>query len=171
MGSQEGGGLGGHWGFLSRDLEDRVILDVMDNFFFPNDDTLKVLCWYLYWKCVRKGGVLHVGTWVTFRVPDRRLGGQGYTWQTQRIIYVKFCVNIFNVGWNMRSVIQIYIRCKTNSQEVRTNNKCHLIYKSHKKRRVHKCSSGKRSILRKDDTTEILVSYIFTMGLLLPTSM
>ena len=25
-------------------------------FFYPKEDTLKVLVWYLYWKCVRKGG-------------------------------------------------------------------------------------------------------------------
>ena len=36
---QEGGSfmevLGGHWGFLNRDLEDRVILDVMDDLVLP----------------------------------------------------------------------------------------------------------------------------------------
>ena len=25
-------------------------------FFYPKEDTLKILCCYLYWKCVRKGG-------------------------------------------------------------------------------------------------------------------
>ena len=25
-------------------------------FFYPKEDTLKILCWYLNWKCVRKGG-------------------------------------------------------------------------------------------------------------------
>ena len=25
-------------------------------YFYPKEDTLKILCWYLYWKCVRKGG-------------------------------------------------------------------------------------------------------------------
>ena len=25
-------------------------------FFYPEGDTLKVLCGYLYWKCVRNGG-------------------------------------------------------------------------------------------------------------------
>ena len=35
--------LGGHWGFLIRDSNDRVILDVMDDVFYPKEDTLKVL--------------------------------------------------------------------------------------------------------------------------------
>ena len=25
-------------------------------FFYPRDDTLKVSCWYIHWKCVKKGG-------------------------------------------------------------------------------------------------------------------
>ena len=31
---QEGGVLGGHWGFLTGDMEDRVIPDVMNGVFF-----------------------------------------------------------------------------------------------------------------------------------------
>ena len=42
------GVLGGSWGALIRDMEDRVILDVMDHIFYPKEDTLKVLCLYLY---------------------------------------------------------------------------------------------------------------------------
>ena len=30
-GGSRRGGLGGHWGFLTGDLEDRVILDIMDD--------------------------------------------------------------------------------------------------------------------------------------------
>ena len=40
--------------FLTRDMEDRVILDFMDDVFYTKEDTLKVSCWYLYGKCVRK---------------------------------------------------------------------------------------------------------------------
>ena len=32
-GSRRGGGLGGHWGFLTRDMEDLVISDVMNDVF------------------------------------------------------------------------------------------------------------------------------------------
>ena len=50
------GVLGGCWGFLTRHMEDRVIPDVMNDVFYPKEDTLKILCGYLNWKCVRKGG-------------------------------------------------------------------------------------------------------------------
>ena len=35
---------------------EKFILDVMDDIFHPKEDTLKILCWYLNWKCVKKGG-------------------------------------------------------------------------------------------------------------------
>ena len=41
---QEGGGLGGCWGFLTGDMEDRVIPDVMNDVFYPKEDTLKISC-------------------------------------------------------------------------------------------------------------------------------
>ena len=34
-------------------------------FFYPKEHTLKILCWYLNWKCVRKGEVKKGGTWRT----------------------------------------------------------------------------------------------------------
>ena len=40
---------------------DMVILDVMDDVFYPKEDTLKVSCWYLYWKWVKK--FIWVGRW------------------------------------------------------------------------------------------------------------
>ena len=52
-------------------------------------------------KCVKKGGVLHGGTWRTLRAPERRLGWQGHPWcngwhcLTQRKITWKFHVDIF----------------------------------------------------------------------------
>ena len=46
---QEGGGsrrgvLGGPLGFLTGDMEDRAIPDVMNYVFYPKEDTLKILC-------------------------------------------------------------------------------------------------------------------------------
>ena len=38
------GVLGGHWGFLIGDMADRVILEVMNDVFYPKEDTLKILC-------------------------------------------------------------------------------------------------------------------------------
>ena len=45
--------LGGRWGFLTRDIENRVILEDMDDLGGPKDHILKVLCYYLYfwWRC------------------------------------------------------------------------------------------------------------------------
>ena len=63
-------------GFLTRDMEDRVIPDVMNHVFYPKEDTLKIVCGYLNWKCVRKGrsrrGVLG-GHWgfLTREMEDR----------------------------------------------------------------------------------------------------
>ena len=37
-------------------MEDMVIPDVMNDVFYPKEDTLKISCWYLNQKCVRKGG-------------------------------------------------------------------------------------------------------------------
>ena len=54
-GGQEGGYLEDIGGFLTGDMEDRVIPDVMNNVFYPKEDSLKILCLYLIWKCVRKG--------------------------------------------------------------------------------------------------------------------
>ena len=66
-GGSRRGVLGGHWGFLTGDMEDMFILDVIYDVFYPKEDTLKVSSWYLYGKYVRKGvsrrGVLG-GHWV-----------------------------------------------------------------------------------------------------------
>ena len=57
IGSVSGRGvLGRRWGFLTRDMEDVVVPDDMNDVFYPKESTLKILCWNLYWKCVRKGG-------------------------------------------------------------------------------------------------------------------
>ena len=46
------GVLGGCWRFLTGDLEDRVISELI---FHLEEDTWKVSCWDLYQKCVKKG--------------------------------------------------------------------------------------------------------------------
>ena len=152
--------LAGPWGFLTGDMEDRVIPDIMIVVFYPKEDTLKILCWYLNWKCVRKGGSrrgvlggrwgfltgdmedrvipdvmndvflpqgrypenlvlisqLEVcqeggdkkgGAWRTLRVPDGRHGRQGHPWwhgwpcEIPMIISWNFGVSMFLFGWVM----------------------------------------------------------------------
>ena len=36
-------------------MEDMVVPDVMNDVFYPKEDTLKILFWYLNQKCVKKG--------------------------------------------------------------------------------------------------------------------
>ena len=50
-------------------MEDIVVPDVLNDVFYPKDDTLTKVC--------QEGGVKKEGTWRTLGVPDRRLGGQG----------------------------------------------------------------------------------------------
>ena len=38
------GVLGGHWGFLTGDMEDRVIPDIMNDVFYPKEDTIEISC-------------------------------------------------------------------------------------------------------------------------------
>ena len=79
-GGSRRGVLGGRWGFLTGDMEDMVIPDVINDVFYPKKHTLKILCWCLNWKWVKKG-VQEGGTWRALRVPDRRLGGLGNSWR------------------------------------------------------------------------------------------
>ena len=39
------GVLEGQWGFLSRDMDDRVFHDIMDYLIYPKENTMKVRCW------------------------------------------------------------------------------------------------------------------------------
>ena len=60
------------------DLEDRVILDVMDDHIlaprrYPENIRLISLL-----EVCQEGGIKKGRTWRTLRVPDRRLGGQGH---------------------------------------------------------------------------------------------
>ena len=73
---QEGGSrrgvLGGHWGFLTRDMEDRVIPDVMYHVFLPlgryPDNFVLISQLEIYQEL----GVKEEGTLRTFRVADQR---------------------------------------------------------------------------------------------------
>ena len=93
--------LGGQWWFLTEDLDDRVILNVMDDLVWPKGrypESFMLIS--LLEKCQELGD-LHWGTWRMLRVPDRRLGGQGHPWcrgwpcLTQRKIPRKFHGYIF----------------------------------------------------------------------------
>ena len=50
-------------------MEDTVIPDIMKDVFYPKEDTLKISCWYLNWKCVKKGE--DVGGFLTGDMEDR----------------------------------------------------------------------------------------------------
>ena len=97
--------LGGHWGFLTGDMEDM-------GYPWPHNCS---------WNCypdlcakfqhsrmnrsVSRTCCPSWGYWKTLRVPDRRLGGQGHPWyhwslwRTPKKIPWKVCVNIFIFGW------------------------------------------------------------------------
>ena len=94
-----------HWGtlrrFLTGDIEDRVILDVMDDFVWPQGSYPESFTSISSLEMCQERGVLHGGTWRTLRVPDRKLGGQSHPWchgwpcMTQRNIPWMFHVDIF----------------------------------------------------------------------------
>ena len=50
-------------------------------FFHHREDTLKVLCWHLYYECVRNWSQEWQRAWRILRGPDQRLGGQSHPWQ------------------------------------------------------------------------------------------
>ena len=93
--------LGGFWGFLTGYLVGRVILDIMDYFIWPQGRQLGSLVSISLLELIQEWGVLNGGTWRMLRVPDRRLGEQGYPWchwrpcLTKTKITWKFCVDIF----------------------------------------------------------------------------
>ena len=99
---------GGCWGFMTEDLEDRVILDVMDDLVWPKGRYPEIFMLISLLEVCQELGLLTGGTWMTLLVPDRRLGGQCHPWchgwpcLIQRKITWKFCVDIF-----IRSVSRI----------------------------------------------------------------
>ena len=73
-GGSKRGVLGGCLGFLIRYMEDRVILDVMDDVFFTLKKIPRKFCVDIFIKSVSVMG----GTWRMFRVSEWRLSGQGH---------------------------------------------------------------------------------------------
>ena len=71
--------LGGHWWFLIRYFEQRVILDVIyhDKWFLTCVPNLSSLAWL---EVCQGHPVLDVHTWRTLMVPDQVLGEQGHPW-------------------------------------------------------------------------------------------
>ena len=70
--------LGGRWGFLTRDMEDRVIPDVMNDVFLPQGRYPENFVLISQLEVCQEWGVKKGGTWRTLMVPDRRHGGQGH---------------------------------------------------------------------------------------------
>ena len=80
------GVLGGHWGFLTRDMEDMVIPDIMNDVFLPQGRYPEnfVLISQLEGQ---EGGSRRGRTWRTLRVPDRRHGGLGHSWHHEWCLF------------------------------------------------------------------------------------
>ena len=95
------GVLGGFWGFLTRDLEDMVILNVMDDLVWCEGRYPESFMLISLLEVCTEWGVNKGGTWRTLRFPDRRYGGHGHSWChgwsyfTSRKIHWKFHVDIF----------------------------------------------------------------------------
>ena len=142
--------LGGTQGFLTGDLEDIVILDVMDDLILPQGRYPESFVFISLFEVCQEWGVLHGGTWSTLRVPDRRHGGQRHSWchgwpfLIQTKIRWKFCVDIFirsvsrmgglhGVTWNTLRVPDRRLggptRNKTESLSMSLKWWCHLIFK------------------------------------------
>ena len=77
-GGQEGGYLEDIGGFLTGDMEDRVIPDVMNDVFLPQGRYPENFVLISQLEVCQEGGVKKGGTWRTLRVPDWRHGGQGH---------------------------------------------------------------------------------------------
>ena len=78
-GRSRSGVLGGRWGFLTRDMEDRIIPDVMNHVFLPQGRCLENFVLISPLEVCQEGGVKKGVTWRTLGVPDQRHGGQGHS--------------------------------------------------------------------------------------------
>ena len=93
--------LGGCLGFQTEDLEDRAILDVMDDLFWPKGRYPESFGLISLLEVCQEWGILHGVTGWTLRVSDRILGWPNHLWchglpcLTPRKIPWKFCINIF----------------------------------------------------------------------------
>ena len=62
--------LGGHWGFLTGHMEDRVIPDVMNDVYLPQGRYPENFMLISLLEVCQKGGVKKGGTCRMLRVPD-----------------------------------------------------------------------------------------------------
>ena len=72
--------LGGCWWFLTGNLEDGVILDILDHHhmsFLTCVPNFSSLAWL---EVCQEPSILEVRTWMMLMVPDWRLGGWGRLW-------------------------------------------------------------------------------------------
>ena len=76
MGGQEGGVLGGHLMFLTIDMEDMAIPDVMDDLILSQGRHPESSMLISLLEVCQEWGVKKGGTWRTLRVPDQRHGGK-----------------------------------------------------------------------------------------------
>ena len=80
---QEGGSrsgvLGGHLGFLTRDMDDRVMPDIMNDVLLHQGRYPENLVLISQLEVCQEGAVKKEGTWRTLKVPERRLGGPGHS--------------------------------------------------------------------------------------------
>ena len=60
-------------------MEDRVILDVMNDVFLPQGIYPENFVLISLLEVFQEGGVMKGGTWRMLGVPDGRHGGQGHT--------------------------------------------------------------------------------------------
>ena len=68
------GVLGGRWEFLTGDMDDKVIPDVIPDVLLPQGRYSENFVLISHFKVCQEGGVKKGGTWLTLRVPDQRHG-------------------------------------------------------------------------------------------------
>ena len=66
------GVLGGRWDFLTGDMDDRVIPDVIPDVLLPQGRYSENFVLISHFEVCQEGGVKKEGTWLTLRVPDQR---------------------------------------------------------------------------------------------------
>ena len=72
------GVLGGLWEFLTGDMDDRVIPDVIPDVLLPQGRYSENFVLISHFEVCQEGGVKKGGIWRTLRVTDQRYGGQGH---------------------------------------------------------------------------------------------
>ena len=73
-GGSRSGALGGRWGFLTRDMEDKVITEVMNDVYIPQGRYPENFMLIALLEVCQEGGVKKGGTWRTLSVPHWRHG-------------------------------------------------------------------------------------------------